>query len=102
MATGPTRRLRRRTLLTAGTAGAIAAAALAEAAAPADAATTFVKGADVSWAPQMEAAGYTWKNSRGQTQDLLTILKGYGIGAVRLRTFVNPGSDPTSGHCSID
>src|SRR5690349_7559990 len=50
----------------------------------------------------MEAAGYTWKNASGQTQDLLTILKGYGIGAVRLRTFVNPSSNPNSGHCSID
>jgi arabinogalactan endo-1,4-beta-galactosidase len=50
----------------------------------------------------MEAHGYTWKNSSGQTQDLLTILKGYGINAIRLRTFVNPISDPVAGHCSID
>ncbi len=98
-------RISRRTLVKASTAtaGAIAAAAaFAEIAQPADAATTFVKGADVSWAPQMEAHGYSWKNAGGQTQDLLTILKGYGITAIRLRTFVNPGSDPTSGHCSID
>jgi arabinogalactan endo-1,4-beta-galactosidase len=98
------RRLSRRTVLraTTATAGTLAAAAaLAEFAGPAEAAT-FVKGADVSWAPQMEAHGYTWKNASGQTQDLLTILKGYGITAVRLRTWVNPSSDPSNGHCSID
>jgi arabinogalactan endo-1,4-beta-galactosidase len=97
-------RISRRTLLKASTAtaGAVAAAAaLAELGPPAEAAT-FVKGADVSWAPQMEAAGYTWKNASGQAQDLLTILKGYGITAIRLRTFVNPSSSPTDGHCGID
>lgn len=65
-------------------------------------AATFVKAADVSWAPQMEAHGYSWKNSSGQTQDLLTILKGYGISAIRLRTFVNPSSSATDGHCGIN
>jgi arabinogalactan endo-1,4-beta-galactosidase len=95
----------RRSLLkaTSATAGAIAAAAaFGELAPSADAATGFVKGVDVSWAPQMEAHGYSWKNASGQTQDLLTILKGYGISAVRLRTFVNPSSSATDGHCSID
>ncbi len=72
------------------------------AAAPAQPAATFVKAVDVSWAPQMLAHGYSWKNSAGQSQDLLTILKGYGIGAVRLRTFVNPSSDAANGHCSIN
>ena len=75
--------------------------AMAATAAAAPAATTFVKAADVSWAPQMEAHGYSWKNTNGQTQDLLAILKGYGIGAIRLRTFVNPSGDPANGHCSI-
>jgi arabinogalactan endo-1,4-beta-galactosidase len=98
-------RISRRTLLRAGTAtaGAVAAAAaLADIDPTAGAATAFVKGVDISWAPQMEAAGYTWKNASGQTQDLLTILKGYGINAIRLRTFVNPSSDPVAGHCGID
>ena len=67
---------------------------------PASAATTFYKGADVSWVPQMEAAGYYWRNSSGTKQDIFTILKGYGINAIRLRTFVNPSSSPQSGHCS--
>jgi arabinogalactan endo-1,4-beta-galactosidase len=33
-------------------------------------------------------------------QDCLAILKGFGINAIRLRTWVNPSSDPVSGHCS--
>jgi arabinogalactan endo-1,4-beta-galactosidase len=93
----------RRTVLKASTASAgllAATSAFAEFSPSADAAA-FVYAADVSWAPQMEAAGYSWKNSSGQTQDLLTILKGYGITAIRLRTFVNPSSSPTDGHCSI-
>ena len=97
-------RISRRTVLkgSVATAGVVAAAsAFAELGPPAEAATTFVKGADVSWAPQMEAAGYSWKNAKGQTQDLLAILKGYGISAIRLRTFVNPSSSRTDGHCSI-
>ncbi|WP_264933999.1 arabinogalactan endo-1,4-beta-galactosidase, partial [Streptomyces sp. A012304] len=103
-ASGPGR-LSRRALLraTTATAGAIAtAAALAELEAPAHAAAGFVKGVDISWVPQMEARGYSWRNASGQTQDLLAILKGYGITAVRLRTFVNPSSSPTDGHCGIN
>lgn len=69
---------------------------------PAAAATTFYKGADVSWVPQMEANGYYWLNASGTREDILTILKGYGLSAIRLRTFVNPSSDPVNGHCSID
>ncbi|MFJ9150911.1 glycosyl hydrolase 53 family protein [Streptomyces sp. NPDC102270] len=98
-------RISRRTLLkaTGATAGAIAAAtALGELAPPVEAAASFVKGVDISWAPQMEARGYSWKNASGQKQDLLAILKGYGITAVRLRTFVSPSSSPTDGHCGID
>jgi arabinogalactan endo-1,4-beta-galactosidase len=98
-------RISRRTLLraTTATAGALAtAAAFAELETPAEAAASFAKGVDISWAPQMEARGYSWKNASGQTQDLLTILKGYGITAVRLRTFVNPSNDPANGHCSIN
>ncbi|MEV5345896.1 glycosyl hydrolase 53 family protein [Streptomyces achromogenes] len=98
-------RISRRTLLraTTATAGALAtAAALSESGPPAEAAAGFVKGVDISWVPQMEAHGYSWKNASGQPQDLLIILKGYGITAVRLRTFVNPSADPANGHCSIN
>ncbi len=97
-------RLSRRTLLKAAGLGAGALAlggALASPVQSAEAAT-FYKGADISWVPQMEATGYTWKNASGVQQDILTILKGYGINAARLRTWVNPSSDPVNGHCSID
>ena len=94
--------LNRRTLLKIG--GAVAgAAALATPLLTniaSEAASTFYKGADISWAPQMEANGYYFKNSKGVRQDILTILKGYGINAIRLRTFVHPSSSPQNGHCS--
>jgi len=81
-------------------AGALALGGLASAR-PAAAATTFYKGADVSWVQQMEANGYYWCNASGTRQDIFTILKGYGLSAIRLRTFVNPSGDPVNGHCSI-
>jgi arabinogalactan endo-1,4-beta-galactosidase len=92
-----TARVSRRTVLLGAAAGTLALGA----ATPAQAAT-FVKGADLSWMPQMEANGYYWNNSAGQRQDLFTILKGYGITAVSLRTWVNPSSSPTDGHCGIE
>jgi arabinogalactan endo-1,4-beta-galactosidase len=91
----------RRTLL----AGAAASAVGLTVGAPFEAtsahAASFVNGADISWAQQMSANGYTWKNASGTTENLFTILAGFGITAIRLRTWVNPSSDPTSGHCSI-
>ncbi|MBS2963699.1 glycosyl hydrolase 53 family protein [Actinocrinis puniceicyclus] len=93
----------RRTLLRATTlgAGALTLGQLA-CARPAAAAAAFYKGADVSWVPQMEAQGYYWLDAGGVRRDILTILKGYGLSAIRLRTFVNPSSDPVNGHCSIN
>ena len=63
----------------------------------ASAATTFYKGADISWVPQMESQGLYWRNSSGTRQDIRTILKGYGLSAIRVRTWVNPAG----GHCAI-
>ncbi|WP_030434456.1 glycosyl hydrolase 53 family protein [Actinoplanes subtropicus] len=99
--TGPVG-IRRRALLTGTAAGAGALVLGVGAFAPAAQAATFVKGADVSWLPQMEAKGYYWNNSSGVKQDVFTILKGYGITAISLRTWVNPSSDPANGHCSIE
>jgi arabinogalactan endo-1,4-beta-galactosidase len=95
------RQISRRALINAGAAAIAAAAASADLPTPAGAAARFIKGCDVSWAPQMEAHGYTWKDARGETRDLLKILAGYGISAIRLRTFVNPSGDRSDGHCSI-
>ncbi|HET9173225.1 MAG TPA: glycosyl hydrolase 53 family protein [Actinospica sp.] len=94
----------RRALLAGAAAGAVGLTALGTsvgAAASASAATAFVNGADISWAQQMTANGYTWKNASGATEGIFGILAGYGISAIRLRTWVNPSSDPVNGHCSI-
>jgi len=64
--------------------------------------SSFAKGADVSWLPQMEATGYKFYNDNGQEEDCLKILKDHGINSIRLRTFVNPSDDKASGHCSKD
>lgn len=60
----------------------------------------FIKGADVSWLPQMEASGYKFYNDEGKQEDCFKILKDHGINAIRLRTFVNPSQHPINGHCS--
>ncbi len=60
----------------------------------------FVKGADIGWLQQMEATGYKFYDSTGVQKDCMQILKDHGINTVRLRVFVNPSSDKTSGHCS--
>ena len=64
--------------------------------------TSFVKGADISWLPQMEATGYKFYNDKGEEEDCFKILKDHGFNSIRLRTFVNPSDDKASGHCSKD
>ncbi|MDT7842013.1 glycosyl hydrolase 53 family protein [Streptomyces justiciae] len=92
--------LRRRRVLRGAAAGALALG-FGPLAGEAQAAT-YMKGADISWMPQMEANGHYWNNSAGVRQDLFTILKGYGITAVSLRTWGNPSDSPDNGHCGID
>jgi len=58
----------------------------------------FVKGADVSWLPQMEAAGFKFYDRQGNPKDCLEILKDYGINTIRLRIWVNP----PGGHSGCD
>lgn len=48
----------------------------------------------------MEASGYKFLNSNGQEQDLIQILKNFGINSIRLRTWVNPSNSAIDGHCS--
>ncbi len=57
---------------------------------------TFAKGADVSWLTEMEASGKKFYDAAGKEGDCLTILKGLGVNAVRLRVWVNP----TEGWCN--
>lgn len=48
------------------------------------------RGADISWLPEMEAAGRKFYTSDGTQKDLLDILKEYCIDAIRIRVWVNP------------
>lgn len=52
--------------------------------------TPIIKGADVSWLTQMEASGYQFYNAAGTAMDCMQLLQGLGIGAIRLRVWVNP------------
>ncbi len=63
-------------------------------------AAPFARGADVGWLPQMEAAGIVFRDYEGTSGDCLLILKNLGMDTVRLRVWVNPSDDPTTGHCS--
>lgn len=49
-----------------------------------------VRGADVGWLSEMEAAGKTFRDRQGRTRDGLAILKDMGVEAIRLRVWVNP------------
>lgn len=61
---------------------------------------TFAKGADVGWLPQMEATGYKFYDADGTQKDCLQLLKDRGMNTIRLRVWVNPSNDRSTGHCS--
>lgn len=50
----------------------------------------FVRGADVSWCTEMEAAGKTFYNSRSEARECIALMKELGLDAIRLRVWVNP------------
>ncbi len=52
----------------------------------------FVNGADISWLTQMEAAGKKFYNAEGVQSECISLLKGLGINAIRLRVWVNPSN----------
>lgn len=52
----------------------------------------FVKGADISWVTEMEAAGKKFYNKSGVEEDCFSILKTIGINTIRLRVWVNPST----------
>ena len=64
--------------------------------------STFVKGADVGWLPQMEATGYQFLDQDGTPKDGLQLLKDRGMNTVRLRVWVNPSNHTIDGHCSTE
>ena len=59
------------------------------------------KGADISWMTEMENAGFTWKDSKGTSKELLPLLSEYQIDAIRLRVWVDPKNSDANGWCNI-
>jgi arabinogalactan endo-1,4-beta-galactosidase len=51
---------------------------------------SFVKGADVSWLTEMEAAGKMFYNAAGTQLECMQLLKTLGVNSIRLRVWVNP------------
>jgi len=60
------------------------------------------KGADISWMTEMESDNFIWKDTQGNTKELLPLLKEYNLDAVRLRVWVNPENSGAKGWCDID
>ena len=52
--------------------------------------TGFAKGADVSWLTQMEKEGCLFYDVTGRETECMTLLRGLGMNAIRLRVWVNP------------
>ena len=50
---------------------------------------TFYNGVDLSYLPELEAKGVKFYTKEGKEEDLLLILKSYGINSVRLRLWVD-------------
>ena|ERR1700733_8822468 len=53
-------------------------------------ARAYVSGSDVSWVTQEQAAGYNFYNSSAVETDPFVLLENLGVGAIRLRVWVNP------------
>ena len=51
---------------------------------------SFAKGADISWASEMEAGGRTFRKKDGKSAPLLDVLREGGFNAIRLRVWVDP------------
>ncbi len=55
-------------------------------------ASSFIKGADISWLTEMENAGYKFYNNTGVQEECMQLLKEKGMNAVRFRVWVNPAN----------
>jgi len=53
--------------------------------------TGFVKGADLGWITEMEAAGKKFYNAAGVETECFKLMKSLGFNTIRLRVWVNPG-----------
>ena len=59
---------------------------------PVDDTSGFAKGADISWISEMEQQGILFYDKEGLQIECMTLLKGLGMNAIRLRVWVNPAS----------
>ncbi len=60
----------------------------------------FIRGADLSFLPEIEASGLQFKNQKGEIQDALSIFADAGCNTVRVRLWNNP-STPHSGMAEV-
>jgi arabinogalactan endo-1,4-beta-galactosidase len=60
--------------------------------------TTFMRGADLSFLPEIETYPITFTDTEGNEKDMLTILKEAGCNTVRLRLW----HTPATGHSGLD
>jgi arabinogalactan endo-1,4-beta-galactosidase len=51
-----------------------------------------IKGADVSFLPEVRQSGLTFYNANNQAEDMLTTLKNAGVNVIRLRLWYNPNT----------
>lgn len=56
----------------------------------------FLKGADISFLPEIENENYVYSNANNQPQDAITIFKNNGINTVRIRLWKNPSTSHSS------
>jgi len=52
-----------------------------------------IRGADISFLPELRKSGITTRNSAGNIEDMLTTLKSEGMNVVRLRIWNNPSNE---------
>ena len=63
---------------------------------PTDEPLAFAKGADISWATEMESKGMKFYNEAGEETECTALFKEIGFNSVRYRVWVNP----TDGWCN--
>ena len=62
---------------------------------------SFARGADISWASEMESEGITFKDDKGG-QGIFQVLKNLGMNSIRLRVWVDPiGGTSWSGQADV-
>lgn len=64
----------------------------AETPAPTDTTAVFAKGADISWATEMEQKGIKFYSGNGTEMECTELMKNLGMNAIRLRVWVNPAN----------